>query len=41
MAAVGLMLRIFHAGDAYAAYVVVTRGHPDALAVLGAWTGSW
>jgi hypothetical protein len=38
MAAVGLMLGIFHAGDAY---VVVTCGHPDALAVLGAWAGSW
>jgi hypothetical protein len=26
---------------ANAAYVMVTRGHPDALAVLGAWAGSW
>jgi hypothetical protein len=41
MAAVALMLSIFLAGDAYAAYVMVTRGHPDALAVVGAWTGSW
>jgi hypothetical protein len=41
MAAVALMVGIFHAGDAYSAYVMVTRGHPDALAVVGAWTGSW
>jgi hypothetical protein len=41
MAAVALMLSIFLAGDTYAAYVMVTRGHPDALAVVGAWTGSW
>jgi hypothetical protein len=41
MAAVALMVAIFHAGDNYAAYVMVTRGHPDALAVVSAWTGSW
>jgi hypothetical protein len=41
MATVALMVGIFHAGDAYTAYVMVTRGHPDALAVVGAWTGSW
>src|SRR3712207_1224890 len=41
MAAVALMVGIFHAGDAYTAYVMVTHGHPDALAVVGAWTGSW
>jgi hypothetical protein len=41
MAAVALMVSIFLAGDSYAAYVMVTRGHPDALAVVGAWTGSW
>jgi len=41
MAAVALMLSIFLAGDAYAAYVMVTRGHPDALAVFSAWAGSW
>ncbi len=41
MAAVALMLSTFLAGDSYTAYVVVTRGQPDALAVVGAWTGSW
>ncbi len=40
MAAVA-MVSIFHAGDSYAAYVMITRGQPDALAVVGAWTGSW
>jgi hypothetical protein len=32
---------IFHTGDTYTAYVVVTRGQPDGLAVVGAWIGSW
>jgi len=41
MAAVALMVSIFLAGDTYAAYVMVTRGQPDALAVIGAWIGSW
>jgi hypothetical protein len=41
MAAVALMVSIFLAGDTYAAYVTVTRGQPDALAVIGAWIGSW
>src|SRR3712207_4701733 len=40
MAAVA-MVSIFLAGDSYAAYVMVTRGRPDALAVVGAWIGSW
>jgi hypothetical protein len=40
MAAVA-MVSIFLAGDSYAAYVMITRGHPDTLAVVGAWTGSW
>ncbi|MDP8947350.1 MAG: hypothetical protein M3N09_04520 [Actinomycetota bacterium] len=40
MAAVA-MVSIFLAGDSYAAYVMVTRGQPDALAVVGAWIGSW
>jgi len=40
MATVALMVAIFLAGDSYTAYVMVTRGQPDALAVLGAWTGS-
>jgi hypothetical protein len=41
MAAIGLMAAIFPAGGAYAAYVMSTRGQPDALAVVGAWTQSW
>jgi hypothetical protein len=41
MAAVALMLSTFLAGDSYAAYVIVTRGHPDALAVVAAWIGGW
>jgi hypothetical protein len=41
MAAVALMLSTFLAGDSYTAYAMVTRGQPDALAVVGAWTGSW
>jgi hypothetical protein len=41
MATIALMVGIFLAGDAYAAYVMVTRSQPDALAVVGAWIGSW
>ena len=41
MAAIALMVSFFLAGDSYAAYVMVTRGHPDALAVVSAWIGSW
>ncbi|MDQ3862817.1 MAG: hypothetical protein M3317_04840, partial [Actinomycetota bacterium] len=41
IAAVTLMVGIFHAGDSYAAYVMVTRGQPDTLAVVSAWTGNW
>ena len=41
MAAVALMVGLFTAGDAYAAYVMTTRGQPDALAVVGAWTQGW
>jgi len=40
MAAIALMVSIFNAGGAYAAYVVVTRGQPDALAVVRAWTAN-
>src|SRR5215216_761425 len=40
MATIALMVVIFDAGESYTAYVIVTRGHPDALAVLGAWTGN-
>jgi hypothetical protein len=41
MSVVGLMVALFPAGDAYAAYVITTSGQPDALAVLGAWVQSW
>jgi hypothetical protein len=41
MAVTGLMVGIFPLGDSYAAYVMTTRGHPDALAVAGAWVQSW
>jgi hypothetical protein len=41
MAVVALMMAIFRAGGAYAAYAVATRGQPDALAVFGAWIGHW
>jgi len=40
MAAVALMVAIFNAGGAYATYVMTTRGQPDALAVVGAWTAN-
>jgi hypothetical protein len=41
MASIALMVAIFHASDIYTAYVMATRGQPDALAVLGAWIGNW
>ncbi len=41
MAVVALMVSLFPVGDAYAAYVMTTRGRPDALAVVGAWVQSW
>jgi hypothetical protein len=41
MAVVALLLMAFRAGAPYAAYVVATRGQPDALAVFGAWLGHW
>ena len=41
MATIALMVAIFNAGGAYATYVMLTRGQPDALAVLGAWTANW
>lgn len=30
-----------HTGDLYAAYVMTTRGDPDALAVFAAWVNMW
>jgi len=41
LAASGLMVGLFPAGDSYAAYVMTTSGHPDVLAVIGAWTQGW
>jgi hypothetical protein len=41
MATIALMVAIFPAGGAYAAYVMATRGQLDALAVFGAWTQNW
>jgi hypothetical protein len=41
MAAVALMVGLFPASGAYAAYVMTTRGKPDALAVVGAWVQTW
>ena len=41
VSAVGIMAGIFPAGETYAAYVMTTRGQPDALAVVGAWINSW
>jgi hypothetical protein len=41
MATVALMAAIFQAGLIYAAYVMATRGQPDALTVVGAWIGNW
>src|SRR5215217_1187007 len=40
IAAIAFMVAIFNAGGAYATYVMVTRGQPDALAVVGAWTAN-
>jgi hypothetical protein len=41
MTTVALMVAILPVGGAYASYVVVTHGEPDALAVFGAWVQSW
>src|SRR5215208_4081330 len=40
MATIALMVSIFNAGGAYATYVMLTRGQPDALAVVGAWAAN-
>ena len=40
MGAIGLMVSTFGAGGGYAAYVITTRGSPDALAVFGAWAAN-
>ncbi|SEK82290.1 Histidine kinase-, DNA gyrase B-, and HSP90-like ATPase [Blastococcus sp. DSM 46786] len=41
MASAALLVGVVPAGDAYAAWVMTTRGRPDALAVAGAWLQSW
>jgi hypothetical protein len=41
LATLALMVALFPTGDMYAAYVMTTRGRPDALAVAGAWVQSW
>lgn len=37
MAGIGLIVGVFPPAENYAAYVMSTRGSPDALAVFGAW----
>ena len=41
MAGTAVLIVAGAAGDAYAAWVMTTRGHADALAVAGAWLQSW
>src|SRR5918992_4873022 len=41
MATIAFIVGLFPGGDAYAAYVMITRGQPDPLAILGAWVQSW
>jgi hypothetical protein len=41
LSAIALMVAMFHAGGTYAAYAMATRGSPDPLAVVGAWTQNW
>jgi hypothetical protein len=41
MATIALMVAIFATGGTYTAYVMATRGQPDALAVFGAWIQNW
>jgi len=36
-----VIVGIFPASESYAAYVMTTRGRPDALAVFGAWANGW
>ena len=37
MLTIGLMAGLFPAAETYSAYIMTTRGTPDALAVLGVW----
>jgi hypothetical protein len=41
MGAIALIVGIFPAGETYAAYVMSTRGRPNALAVFGVWANAW
>ena len=41
MGAIALIGGIFPTSESYAAYVMTTRGRPDALAVFGAWANGW
>ncbi len=41
MGAAALIVGVFPASESYAAYVMTTRGRPDALAVFGAWANGW
>jgi hypothetical protein len=41
MVTISLIVGVFHTSDTYAAYVMVTRGQPDAFTVLGAWIQAW
>jgi hypothetical protein len=41
MGAAALIVGIFPTSEIYAAYVMTTRGRPDALAVFGAWANGW
>jgi hypothetical protein len=35
------LIAVVAALETYAAYVMTTRGHPDALAIIGVWANSW
>ena len=41
MASIGLMVSVFNAGGAYAAYVMAAGAQPNSLAVFGAWCANW
>ena len=41
LSAVGIIVGIYPLSETYAAYVMTTRGEPDALAVVGAWANGW
>jgi hypothetical protein len=41
MSTIALMVAIFNLGGTYAAYAMATRGSPEPLAVVAAWTQNW